>query len=359
MITTIGNAALSCQPIHVGASDVSGQAFTQNSTGALLGPMGGAATVRTFNGIPTTGLAAPAQPIVVPFGFFANSAIQVQKCTGGIHDGNLCTSATAAVDCAAGSCTARTLDNVTREMAVNIFGGNALAWTDFGASYSVTGDATASVVACLRHAGSGTQATIDKVLFTGAFPNSLASVENLAGPFIYFNDGSADEINCVNGDTTAATFTCNAVQAGTPCTVATQAADCAGAVPAGVCKSYNNGKAWGAIGYADADQSTGVAGVSNNVVPVKYNGMFGRRNAIRNGAYDFFANQNLYLSPSNAPAASAPATLFTQLVTYSSNPANIPAAKAAYWATASEMVWNKTNDLVYPGYVGAALPQTP
>ena len=73
----------------------------------------------------------------------------------------------------------------------------------------------------------------------------------------------------------------------------------------------------------------------------------------------FFANQNLYLSPSNAPAASAPATLFTQLVTYSSNPANIPAAKAAYWATASEMVWNKTNDLVYPGYVGAALPQTP
>jgi hypothetical protein len=243
-------------------------------------------------------------------------------------------------------------------MVVNIFAGNAFAWTDFGASYSVTGDPTNSVVACLRHAGSGTQATLDKVFFTGASPNVLA--QNEAAGSVYFNDGSADEINCVNGDTPATTtFTCNAVQAGTPCTVATQAADCAGAVPAGVCKSYNNGKAWGAIGYADADQATGVAGVSNNVVPVKYNGMFGRRNVIRNGAYDFFANQNLYLSPSNAPAASVPATLFGQLVTYASNPANLPAAKAAYWATSAEMVWNKTDDSVYPGYKGATIPQVP
>ena len=359
MITAIGDATLTCQPIHVGASDVGGEAFVQNSNGALAGPMGGVATVRTFNGIPTTGLAAPSKPIVVPFGFFANSAIKVLKCNSGVSEGNLCTDATSATDCgAAGLCTARTLDNVTREMAVNIFSGTASAWTDLGSSYSVTGDPTNTIVACLRHAGSGTQATIDKVFFTGAFPNSLAQTESPG--YIYFNDGSADEINCVNGDTPATTtFTCNAVQAGTPCTVATQAVDCAGAVPAGVCKSYNNGKAWGAIGYADADQSTGVAGVSNNVVPVKYNGMFGRRTVIRNGAYDFFANQNLYLSPGNAPTGSAQNGLFPQLVTYSSNPANIPSGKAAYWATSAEMNWNKTSDATYPSFAGATLPQVP
>jgi hypothetical protein len=351
---------LSCQPVHVGASDVSGPAFNQSSTGALLGPMGGAATSRTFNGITPPAGVVPGMPVVVPFGFFANSAIQVTKCSGGSFDGNLCTAATQVADCGAGvTCTGRTLDNVTREMAVNIFAGNAIAWTDFGASYSVTGDTTNNtVVACLRHAGSGTHATLDKVFFTGAEPNKLSS--NEATGTTYFNDGSGDEINCINGDTPATTvFTCNAVQGGTPCTVATQLVDCAGAVPANICKSYNNGKAWGAIGYADADQAVGVAGVSNNVVRVKYNGLYPTRAAIRNGAYDWYANQVLYKSPTTAGTGTPQATLYTNLLTYASNPANVPAAKAAYWATAAEMNWNKGSDLQYPGFVGATNAQTP
>ena len=374
MITAIGDATLSCQPIHVGASDVGGAAFTQSSDGMPLGPMGGTANlVRIFNGVPTTGLAAPARPVVVPFGFFANAAIQVSKCSGGEHDGNLCTVGTILTDCGTKNvlapgvtCSAKTLDNITREMAVQIFGGSAQNWTDFGASYSVAGSSAAygnAVIACLRHAGSGTHSTIDKVFFTGAKPNALVSTENIDkafGQIAYFNDGSADEINCVNGDTpTTTTFTCNAVQAGTSCTVATQGTDCVAAVPPGVCKSYNNGQAWGAIGYADSDQATGVVGVSNNVVPIKYNGMFGRRNVIRNGAYDFFANQNLYLSPSNAGSGTDQATLFNALVTYASDPANIPSSKAAYWATSAEMNFNKTSDTSYPVYKAATKPQTP
>jgi hypothetical protein len=365
IITGAGNPALLCQPIHVGASDVSGPAFTQSSNGTQFGPMGGPATARAFNGVTPPAGVVPALPVVVPFGFFANSAIQVLKCNGGTFDGNLCTVATSAVDCGAvGLCTARTLDNVTREMAVNIFAGNAIAWTDFGASYSVAGDPSNSVVACHRHAGSGTAATFDKVFFTGASPNALSTGENTAGaPYIYFNDGAADEINCVNGDTPATTtFTCNAVQNGTPCAVATQGVDCAapiGGAPVGICKSYNNGKAWGALGYADADQAVGQPGLTNNVVRVKYNGMYPTRAAIRNGNYDWFANQVLYKSPTTAPNGSVQATLYNQLVTFASTPANIPAAKAGYWATAAEMVWNKATDLTYPGYLGASSPQVP
>jgi len=322
MITGAGNTALLCQDVHVGASDVAGSTFTQNSTGALNGPLGGAATTRTFSGIPTAGLTTY-QPVVVPFGFFANNAIKVHTCAGGANAGNLCTTATAAADCGTGTCAQNTIDNVTREQAVQIFSGQAFAWTDFGDSYSVAGDPTNSIVACLRHAGSGTHATFDKVIFTGATPQFLVTAENTAGPFIYFNDGSTEEMKCVNGNTTTAT----------------------------------TGSAVGAIGYADADQSVGAAGVSQNVVGIKYNGLLGRRNVVRNGLYDFFSNQWLYENPTKTTAAQH--TLLTQLNTFASNPANIPASKAAFWAAAGEMVFNKSSDTTYPGYVGAALKQTP
>jgi hypothetical protein len=262
--------------------------------------------------------------VVVPFGFFANSAVQVQKCVGGANDGALCTTATAATDCGAGStCTQKTIDNITREMAVQVFSGNILSWADFGASYSVAGDPTNSVYACFRHAGSGTHATLDKAVFAGV--TALTSLENSAGsPYAYFNDGATDEIKCVNGN----------VGTGT-------------------------GSAIGALGYADADQPVGVAGTSQNVVALKYNGLAGRRSVVRNGAYDFFSNQWLYENPTKTPTTSAQHTLITQLVGFASNPANIPASKAAYWAAASEMTYNKANDSAYPAYVGATTPQVP
>lgn len=328
MVTAGGATTTTCVDVHVGASDVAGSTFDQQSHGLLLGPMGGAQTDRVFAGIPTAGLTAY-NPIVVPFGFFANSNIKVSTCSGGVHDGNLCTTGTAVADCGAAiTCATNTISNITREQVVQIYGGNALAWTDFGASYSVTGDATASVVACLRHAGSGTQATFDKVFFTGAAPNALAINQNLLGPYIYFNDGAADEIKCVNGNTTLAT----------------------------------TGSARGAIGYADADQAVGVAGTSQNVVAIKYNGLFGRRNTIRNGAYDFFSNQWLYENPSKTPTASAQHVLIGQLNTFAANPANLTTylgAKAPYWASQAEMNWNKASDTQYPAFVGAANPQTP
>jgi hypothetical protein len=281
--------------------------------------MGGAQTDRVFSGIPTAGLTTY-QPVVVPFGFFANNSIKVFTCdaapTGLSSPGNLCTAATAAADCGTGACTQKTIDNITREMAVQIFSGQAIAWTDFGASYSVTGDPSATVVACLRHAGSGTHSTLDNAVMNKPWGGTTALNQSAAAPIVYFNDGAGDEMKCIN----------NTAGLATP----------------------------GAIGYADADQAN-----SANTVSLKYNGLLARRNMVRNGMYDFFSNQWLYENPAKTPAASAQHTLITQLNTYASNPNNLPATKKPYWSTAAEMVWNKGTDQLYPAYVGATNPQTP
>jgi len=130
-------------------------------------------TDRVFNkvAVPSSGVTTY-RPIVVPFGFYAHNSVQVTTCTGGANDGNLCTAGTALADCGTGiTCDGHTINNITREMVVNIFGGNATAWTDLGASYSVSGDSSNSIVACMRHAGSGTHSTLDYAIMRAqAFP---------------------------------------------------------------------------------------------------------------------------------------------------------------------------------------------
>ncbi|TWJ16693.1 type 2 periplasmic-binding domain-containing protein [Geobacter argillaceus] len=321
MITDVGNTALLCQDVHLGASDVAGESFTQQSHGLLWGPMGGVQTDRVFTGVPTTGLTAY-QPVVVPFGFFANKNIQVSTCASGVHAGNLCTTNTSAADCGAvGLCSTGTISNITREQAIQIFSGNTYAWTDFGASYSVTGDATNTVVACFRHAGSGTHSTLDNAVMNTKWGGSLAINASTVAPIVYFNDGASDEMKCIN----------NNANLTTP----------------------------GAIGYADGDQDLTSF---TNVAALKYNGLLPRRNMIRNGAYDFFSNQWLYENPAKTPATGADTTkhtLITQLNTFAGNPANIPTSKAPYWAAKSEMVWNKATDQTYPVYAFPTAPQTP
>ena len=310
---------LTCVDVHLGASDVAGPSFTQSSHGPLLGPLGGAdvGTSRQFNGIPTAGL-TPYKPLIVPFGFFANKSVKVYTCDGGTFDGNLCTTATAAANCGTATCTQKTISNITREQAVNIFSGQAAFWTDFGASYSVTGDATNSIVACFRHAGSGTHATLDNAVMNSKWGNSLSINTSTTNPITYFNDGSSDEMNCIN----------NNANLSTP----------------------------GAIGYADADQ-----GLSSypNVTALKYNGQLGTRNNIRNGIYDFWSAQWLYENPTKTPSNSAQHTLIGQLYSYAADPTHMPASKANYWATHDEMNWFKDTDQLYPSYLGATLPQTP
>ncbi|MFH1984377.1 MAG: hypothetical protein ABIL58_21245 [Pseudomonadota bacterium] len=348
-------SALKCQDVTVGASDVAGDSFLQSSAGQLKGPNGGGYITRSFpaTGVDTSGLIAR-QPVVVPFGFFANNTVNKTKCigpdpltptpaahkavstwgyqcydpdedgksedcigfykcvggtcSGGVNSGNACTQANQCPDVALENtnCQRIPLDNISRIMAVNIFSGQAWYWTDFGAWYN-----SDPIVACLRHAGSGTHSTLDWAVMRSAAGDwgwPLVTEESAADPTVWFNDGSSDEMKCIN-------------------TLA------------------------GAIGYADADQLEGKSNYEN-VHALKYNGIEPRRTKVRNGEYDFYSNQWLYFNHT-------PTVFEEALVSFASDPAKIPASKAKFWAASGEMVYNKSNDRVYPGYIGAGLPQLP
>ncbi|MGB5196173.1 MAG: substrate-binding domain-containing protein [Candidatus Deferrimicrobium sp.] len=320
IITSVTDNTLACQPIHLGASDVAGESFTQFSYGQLFGPLGGGdvGSTREFSAISTSGL-VKFQPVVVPFGFFINKSVKAYTCDTG-RVGNICTDGTKAADCGSVSdtCTAKPLTNITREMAVQIFSGNISKWSDFGASYFVTGDATNSIVTCLRHAGSGTHASLDYAVMNSKWGATTAQFESTSAPIVYFNDGASDEMKCIN----------NNAGLSTP----------------------------GAIGYADADQS-----VSSypNVAAIAYNGVVPSRNQIRNGNYDFFSNEWLFENRANTPLGSAEDTLIGQINTFASNPANMPASKKAFWAAQGEMKYNKATDQLYPGPQAATSPQIP
>lgn len=352
-----------CLPVHVGASDVAGETFTQASQGTRLGPLGGADTIRSFNKIPTTGL-TPYNPIIVPFGFFANNGILVKTCTSGINKGSLCSvvgSDNASCgpvnppsDNTAGTCAEGQLANISREMAVQIFSGTANYWTDFGKAFRVdpVDGADNVMVACFRHAGSGTAASLDKaVMFGSKWGAGLATGEQTdsnglggsanGGAYIFFNNGSGDEVKCVNG---------NSLE---------------NVGPFGVTdNTYLNGRRMGAIGYADADQAVGVANTSQYIHALTYNGVPGRRTTVRNGQYDFFSNQWLYEKQARTGATGTIHNLIVALDAYAANPANLTTsgslgAKAYYWITKKEMRWNKTSDALYPTFATPALPQTP
>lgn len=309
---------LTCQTVTLGASDVAGEAFVQESHGEKFGPRGGGAWNVTLTGEDASSL-THTNPLVVPFGFFVNNAVTAKKCTtaAGALAGEYCM---VDADCGgtAGSCgAASTIDNITRLQAVNIFSGYAADWSDFGAYFTAQ-----PIVACIRHAGSGTAAAMDYSVMRGnGWGNALVTYEE-AGR-IWFNEGSSDLIKCVNGNSTVNT----------------------------------TGSLIGAIGYADADQATGTAGTSQNVKAIKYNGAFGTRYSIRNGLYDFWTTQWVYEDPTRTTAAQRP--VVDALTAFAAVPGNVPSTKAKHWATADEMKFYKGSEMEYPYLNGALDPQTP
>lgn len=365
-----------CKNVHIGASDVAAEAFTQITNGEYAGPNaeGKPYVARDTNGvIDLTTLSAPATPVVVPFGFFVNKAVKVTTCTGGTNDGALCLSAgdttygcpgtksvpatcdslkctggdkaglacVANSDCTgtqsvAATCDKHTLDNVTRPMAAMIFSGTSVKWSDFGSVFSVENAAGTqltdqSITACQRHAGSGTLATLDLAVMHSDWGQSLSQYENNPGSatsgHMFFNDGAKEMMACINGTrglTTGSQFT-DPPAAGGPV---------------------------GAIGYADAD-----ANVGDWTATTKYNGVFGRRDTIRNGLYDFWASQHLYTSAK--AAADGVSAQATALINYASNPTNLNrlAAKAPFWAAEKELNYTKASDSAYlnkgtvPGHI--------
>jgi hypothetical protein len=317
----------------MGIADVDATAITQQSSGYKVGPLD--TTGVTFApdyGIDAKGVTAratlnktgltditPGQTLATPFAFWINKAVTATQCTAGLV-GNYCNTST---DCNTvygtnnGTCgAAASITNITRLQATLLFSGQVPTWDYLGQYFTAQ-----PVVLCLRHAGSGTHATLDNAVMTAGqtgWGSSLVQTQDPVGPpVIWFNNASADEMACVNGDTTSAT----------------------------------TGSLIGAVGYSDAD-----AGPAANTVEVKYNGMFPVRSAMRDGLYDFYAIAHYYTNNSNDAAHN---TLATNMVIWAENPANMAPAKANYWATVAEMNYIKASDTAYPIYVGASNPVSP
>jgi hypothetical protein len=319
-----------CHVVHVGTSDVAGETLTQTSTGQKLGPNGGGAFGTVMTGVNTTGL-TPANTVVVPFGFFVNSAVTAKQCTSGLI-GNYCTTdahCNTAPSATNGTCgAAATITNITREEASLIFAGSVTNWSDLGAYFTAQ-----PAVVCFRHAGSGTHSALDATIMNSGW-GGVTLTDEAAGQF-WFNQGASDEIKCINGNSTA--------------------------LPDG--PTYPADAAVAAIGYADADQAVGVAKTSQNVKQLKFNGQYPTRTAIRNGQYDFYTNAWLYTNPANGtnyPGMSTSVnSIAADMVTYAQDPANVPASKANYWAAVSEMKYNRAADNTYPAFTGATSPVLP
>jgi hypothetical protein len=279
---------LTCKDVTIGASDVAAETFGQSSSGALKGPNGGDPTDRDiYNLTVDAGNYNSFRPIVVPFAFFRN----------------------------ANAGTPVPFDNMSRLMATAIFSGQASDWNQFDPTL-----ASLPIVVCLRHAGSGTHATLDAAVLRGDYPLLTQEITGIPGlPTVYFNDGSSDEMRCVGG---------------------------------GTISGYDG---IGAVGYADADKVIMDGGTGEYHDPTKYGdiklmtwmGEEAVKENIINGKYDFWSAQWLYASKSEDTAV---LDMIDDLVAFASDPANLPSSKADYWSAQDEMMVEKVTDFTYPKF---------
>lgn len=303
--TVVGS--LTCKDVTIGASDVAAETFQQESHGLKYGPW--VDSTNTYENKAIYNITMDPnynifRPIVVPFAFFRN----------------------------ANTSTPVPYDNMSRLMATSIFSGNVTDWNQFDPTKT-----SLPIIVCMRHAGSGTHATLDAAVMRGdytlmineALPGSFEVMFGLV-PETYFNDGSSDEMRCIGG--------------------------------AGSRTGYTTYTGVGAVGYADADKvimSDGTPLAPNNI-PGEYHDVAGygdlklmtwqgeaaTKSNIVNGKYDFWSAQWLYA----APADSGTGSLVEALSNYASIPANMPPAKATYWAAQGEMKVEKATDFTYPKF---------
>jgi hypothetical protein len=263
---TIAN---NCETVTVGASDTACSCFKQKSQGAEFGPLGGTVITRNMN------VSEPAvnkcTPMIVPFAFFVNNTVK----KGGV-----------------------TIDSISYDNLQLIFSGNIFDWSEIFDADGVAYDSQ-TLVACMRHAGSGTQASLEAYLMASPVcskSNYLWWQQSTGGPDIYFNDGSSDMMRCING---------SGAWAGT-----------------------------GAIGYADADQVVGTGSSYTSTSRIKLNGVPSTLNhanmkaAMVNGQYNFYGAQHLYGVAPTDP-----------LCTFLGNPNNY----SAPFAAACEMTYTRNN----------------
>lgn len=254
---TTGN---NCETVTVGASDTACKCFTQKSRGQLQGPLGGGEIDRAMS--VTEPDVNKCTPMIVPFAFFVNNTVTKNSAT---------------------------INSISYDNLQLIFSGNIFDWSEIFDADGVAYDAR-TLVACMRHAGSGTQASLEAYLMASpncSKDNFLWWQQSTGGPDIYFNDGSSDMMKCVNGS-----------------------GDWTGA---------------GAIGYADADQNLSSYPNVKRLPPLTDLNI---KSAIVNGTYNFYGAQHLYGVAPTDP-----------ICTFLTNPANY----SAPFAASSEMKYKRNN----------------
>ncbi len=290
---------LACKDVTVGASDVAASTFQQESHGLKYGPkvLSNTSYLDNYvNDVTIDDSYDYFRPIVVPFAFFRN----------------------------ADAATPVPFDNMSRLMATSLFSGQVMNWNEFDSS-----EASVPVVLCLRHAGSGTHATLDAAVMRGDY--AMVTTQALPGslpvlfkqqPVTYFNDGSSDLMRCVGGAD-------NDVVGG----------------------DYEGYSPIGAVGYADADKvemdaETGeYHGSYGDVKLMTWQGEAAVKNNIVNGKYDFWSAQWLYYKETNETLVA----LLEALNTFASDADTLAlTGKDTYWAAQEEMMVEKATDFTYP-----------
>ena len=365
-----------CEPIYLGTSDVEAAAFTQASQGTLYGPLdandpvtGGSSYSRAFpaNGLDTSNIPAsghyvsafdtwdkggkitqPQAPLAYPFSFYVNPSVKAYRCnnaipapqTGTDYNGTYCYD-DAQCGGAAGShnlCVSSTIDNLTRLQVVALFSNSIPYWKDFGAAFSEA-DGNLAVTLCMRHAGSGTSATLDWAVMEGnGWGTQLVQSENRAGsgaPYVYFNDGTGDLQNCMkwaNGEALAA-------------------------VNGGTVDTLDPNEQGGAVGYMDSDNVDTV-----DYVQVKYDGVRASRMAMHDGIYEYWTINRMYLA-NNLPQGVV--DFYAQMIASINNPINITNAtvggtRGLYYGAANELNFPKATSFTLPySYAGAKKAANP
>ncbi len=350
-----------CQPVTIGTSDVEASAFSQASTGYQYGPLtGGVANLsRAFYlsddvtpGIDTSNLGAPSSPIAYPFGFYVNPGVTTTRCSTSSPTAadinNLCIDDSQCGGSVGGTtyCTAQTIDNLSRLQVVALFSGVVKNWNDFGVYYP-----NKPVTLCMRHAGSGTSATLDLGIMEGngwgtGLVQNEQPVSGATQPYVYFNDGTSDAQNClewVGGES----FSTERTTVGT---------------------ALNGG-----IGYWDADagpfagnttcQSGLTAPCGAYAGPIKFNGVAPSRITMHDGLYDNFWTINRMYAPRTLSTTLL--TMVDMIVSYLDSPTNVTTAlasgnKGLFYGAASELNFNKNTSIAYPYvYAPAASSATP
>jgi hypothetical protein len=330
-----------CYDITFGASDVSGEAFVQSSVGYKYGPtsnlvdyIGGGDPLdsyyddgeNAYAGYDTSNL-GNVRPVVVPFSFFVSDDVMNM-------DGD----------------TDVTNDSLTQLQAVLALSGQATTWEDMGIDADNNPATDTKLTLCMRHAGSGTHATMDHTVLHGDKPSvKNEDIDGANGAIVWFNEGSSDVTACM-------TYGGPAYSKGT--TVdgqwPTASSYALGYADSDKC-GFEKTKALAlAAGHTWSSSCNANGGTGLQVRRINYQGVEGNRDNIKNCRYPFFAEQYLYYNPNTLNPVNGSGNrdkIHANLNTWMSTPANLSnavmgasATQPTFWATQQEMKCTKTTD---------------